>query len=139
MQDSGAKIYEKQNLIMKYTNSYSHWPAVVLAAFGWPQHTSKDPRQAPNWSWLEHLSYSKLATSLIFSLSWLSCKIWKVQNTKKNWFYHIKLSQKSHFVLWISQLPKITQNWFCIQNLCMDLSFQEKKTIKKSDNWLPRY
>ena len=40
-----------------------------------------------------------------------------------NLFYHINLSQKSHFVLQISQLPKIVQNVFSIQNLRMDLSF----------------
>ena len=33
------------------------------------------------------------------------------------------------FVLQISQPPKIAQNWFCIQNLHMDLSFQKKKTV----------
>ena len=38
-----------------------------------------------------------------------------------------KPSQKSHFVLQISQLSKIVQNWFCIYHLRMDLSFQEKK------------
>ena len=31
------------------------------------------------------------------------------------------------FVLQISQLPKVAQNWFCIQNLHMELSFQMKK------------
>ena len=38
-----------------------------------------------------------------------------------------KPSQKSHFVLRISQLSKIVQNWFCIYHLCMDLSFRRKK------------
>jgi len=32
-----------------------------------------------------------------------------------------------YFVLLISWSPKIEQKWFCIQNLRMDLSFQEKK------------
>ena len=40
------------------------------------------------------------------------------------------------FVSQISQSPKIAQNWFCIQNLHMNLSFQEKKTICKSVHWL---
>ena len=31
------------------------------------------------------------------------------------------------FVLQISQPPQIAQNWFCIQNLHMDLSLQIKK------------
>ena len=35
---------------------------------------------------------------------------------------------ESIFVLQISQPPKITQKWFCTQNLHMDLSFQKKKT-----------
>ena len=34
---------------------------------------------------------------------------------------------ESHFGLQISQPPNITQKWFCIQNLHMDLSFQKKK------------
>ena len=55
-----------------------------------------------------------------------------VENTKKIWIYHINLLQKPHFVLQISRLPKIVQNCFCIQNLRMDLSFQEKKTACKS-------
>ena len=36
-------------------------------------------------------------------------------------------------ILFGKYLPKIVQNWFCIQNLCKDLSFQEKKkTVFKS-------
>ena len=34
------------------------------------------------------------------------------------------------FVLQITQLPLIAQNWFCIQNLHMDLSFQKEKRIR---------
>ena len=34
--------------------------------------------------------------------------------------------------------PNIAQKWFCIQNLRMDLSFQEKKAILNSDTWLPK-
>ena len=62
-----------------------------------------------------------------------------VKNTKKIWFYHINLSQKPHFVLHISQLPKIIQKCFCIQNLRMDLSFQEKETVCKSVTWFTSY
>ena len=43
------------------------------------------------------------------------------------------------FVLQISQLPKVAQNWFCIQNLHMELSFQKKKTVLKSIHWFRRY
>ena len=43
-----------------------------------------------------------------------------------------------HFVLWISRPPLIAQKWFCIQNVRMDLSFQEK-SIWKLDTWLLRY
>ena len=79
------------------------------------------------WSWqiqIQQVSY----------FLYLDCfaKYAIVQNTKKNWFYHINLSQKSNFILQISQLQKILQNWFCIQNLCMDLIFQEKTTVCKS-------
>ena len=41
-------------------------------------------------------------------------------------------SQIIYFVLQISQPPTITQKLLCIQNVRMDLSFQEKKTICKS-------
>ena len=46
---------------------------------------------------------------------------------------------ETNFVLQISQPPEITQNWFCIQNLHMDLSFQKKKTVLKSVHWFRRY
>ena len=46
---------------------------------------------------------------------------------------------ENYFVSQISQPPKVAEKWFCIQNLRMDLSFQEKKTICKSDRWLLRY
>ena len=36
-------------------------------------------------------------------------------------------TSEAHFVSQISQPPERTQNWFCIQNLPMDLSFQGKK------------
>ena len=62
-----------------------------------------------------------------------------VVQTKKISFYHINLSQKSNFILQISQLQKILQNWFCIQNLCMDLIFQEKTTVCKSVTWFTSY
>ena len=52
-----------------------------------------------------------------------------------NLFYHINLSQKSHFVLQIFQLPKIVQNVFSIQNLRMDLSFQKKKNSLEICFW----
>ena len=38
--------------------------------------------------------------------------------------------QETHFVSHISQPPLNAQKWFCIQNVRMDLSFQEKKDIK---------
>ena len=46
---------------------------------------------------------------------------------------------ESHFVLQISHLPNIAQKWFCTQNLHMCLSFQKKKTVKKSVHWFRRY
>ena len=47
--------------------------------------------------------------------------------------------QEQRFVLRISRPPLIAQKWFYTQNLPMGLSFQENKTIWKSDSWLPRY
>ena len=44
-------------------------------------------------------------------------------------FLSISFNQESPFILPISQPSKIAQIWLCIQNLRMDLSFQEKKTI----------
>ena len=44
-----------------------------------------------------------------------------------------------HFVLQISQPPKVAQKWFCIQNVHMDLSFQQKKTAWNSVIWFLRY
>ena len=34
-----------------------------------------------------------------------------------------------NFVLLISRPPKITEKWFCIQNLCVNISFQEKNGL----------
>ena len=43
---------------------------------------------------------------------------------------NINLSpSEPHFIFQISQPPNIGQKWFCIQNLQMDLSFQEKKRL----------
>ena len=36
-------------------------------------------------------------------------------------------TSEAHFVSQISQPPERTQNWFCIQNLPMDLSFHGEK------------
>ena len=44
-----------------------------------------------------------------------------------------------HFVLQISQPPIIAQKWFCIQNLHMDISFQQKKAVCKSVPWFLKY
>ena len=44
-------------------------------------------------------------------------------------FWSESIKQESHFVLQISRPPTIAQKWFCIKNLRMELSFQEKKTI----------
>ena len=63
-----------------------------------------------------------------------SCQI----QTKKMILERVS-NQEAHFVLQISQPAKVAQNWFWIQNLCLDLNFQKKKTIWKSDIWLLRY
>ena len=44
-----------------------------------------------------------------------------------------------HFVFQISLLPNIAQKWFCMQNLRMDLSFQEKNAVCKSVTWFASY
>ena len=48
-------------------------------------------------------------------------------------------TSETHIVSQISQLPEITQKWFFIQNLRMDLSFQEKKTLCISEAWFTSY
>ena len=48
-------------------------------------------------------------------------------------------TSEAHFVSQISQPPERTQNWFCIQNLPMDLSFLEKETAYKSVTWFTSY
>ena len=44
-------------------------------------------------------------------------------------FYHIKLSQKSHFVLRISKLPIILQNWFYIKISAWISVFRRKNSL----------
>ena len=46
---------------------------------------------------------------------------------------------KTHFASQISRPHQIAQNWFCIQNLGLDLSFQEKKAVCKSVTWFKSY
>jgi len=49
---------------------------------------------------------------------------------------NMKLSAlEPHFVFQISQPPNIGQKWFCILDLRMDLSFQEKKMACGSVTW----
>ena len=48
-------------------------------------------------------------------------------------------TSEPHFVFQISLLPNIAQKWFCMQNLHMDLSFQEKKTVYRSVTWFTSY
>ena len=43
------------------------------------------------------------------------------------------------FVFQISQSSNIGQKWVCIQNLQMDFSFQEKKTVCNSVAWFTSY
>ena len=47
-----------------------------------------------------------------------------VRTTSDQYEYVPVFSGTPLFVLKISQLPKVAQNWFCIQNLHMDFSFQ---------------
>ena len=64
-------------------------------------------------------------------------KLWGFYDAMRQYEYEL-ICSGTHFVLQISWPPLIAQKWFCIQNVRMDLSFQEKKTIGKSDIWLPR-
>ena len=48
-------------------------------------------------------------------------------------------TSETHIVSKISQLPEITQKWFCIQNLPMNLSFQGKKTVCNFVAWFTSY
>ena len=67
--------------------------------------------------------------------SWLSFAqifwFWDHYETTWIWIYLFQ----NHILFHNYPGPK----WFCIQNLYIDLSFQEKKTLWKSDTWLPRY
>ena len=47
--------------------------------------------------------------------------------------------KKNHFVSQTSQPPQIVQKWFCIQNVRMDLSFKEKKTVCNFVVWFLKY
>jgi len=62
--------------------------------------------------------------------------LWQGTVDQKN--LNLSVSETS-FVLQISQPPKFAETRFCIQNLRVDLSFQEKKTIYKSVHLLSRY
>ena len=46
---------------------------------------------------------------------------------------------ETNFVSQISQPPGLAQKWFCIQNLRMDLSVQQKQTVCESVFWFLRY
>ena len=82
----------------------------------------------PNWM----KTFSFMFIFIMFQNSWRT-KIRKIS------VYYIQPRQKPHFISQISPSHKIEQKRFCMQNLRMDLSFQEKKTIWKSDTWLLRY
>ena len=51
---------------------------------------------------------------------------------------HLCVSEP-YFVSQISQPPGIAQNWSCIQNLPMDLSFKEEKTVCNFVLWFLKY
>ena len=82
----------------------------------------------PNW--MKTVSF--MFIFIMFQNSWRT-------KIRKIWVYYIQPRQKPHFISQISPSHKIEQKRFCMQNLRMDLSFQEKKTIWKSDTWLLRY
>ena len=56
--------------------------------------------------------------------------VFKTYRTSKSNILSFDHNQESYFVLQISQPPKIAQKWFRIQNLHMNLIFQEKKQFE---------
>ena len=56
--------------------------------------------------------------------------VFKIYRTSKSNILSFDHNQESYFVLQISQPPKVAQKWFCIQNLHMGLSFQEKERFE---------
>ena len=57
--------------------------------------------------------------------------VFKIYRTSESNILSSDHNQESYFVLQISQPPKINEKWVCIQNLHMDLSFQEQKNDLK--------
>ena len=48
-------------------------------------------------------------------------------------------TSETNIVSQISQLPEITQKWFYIQTLPMNLSYQGKKTVSNFVTWFTSY
>ena len=135
----GAEIFAKQNWVQqKKTSTYLYYPKVVLTDSAWPWDAPSEWPEHPlrDWGQLgasEGLSGYDRASKVISRPLWcwwehfMSILIWTCLFRK--------------FVLSFKHLnpPKIANNWFCIYNLHMDLSFQKKKTAKKSVYWFWKY
>ena len=105
-----------------------------------------------NWSWRstwmtliapnkhsENPSYRNWSTSFIIILISTIFQNMKYFKRKRKWFITLTYFRKPHFVLQISRPHKIAKKWFCIHNLRLDLSFQEKKTVCNSVAWFTSY
>ena len=97
-----------------------------------------DPLNGPWMPLTAQNSQNWMKTFLFMFIFIMFQNSWRTK-IRKIWVYYNHPRQKPHFILHISWPHKIVQKRFCIQNLRMDLSFQEKKTIWKSDIWLLRY
>ena len=136
---SGAEKFTKQNIVVvdKYifilTWSCPHITRVVLR---WPDGLltgpiiTSEPLRGPKLPQLVSQGVSGPLSGQSGHLK-ATLRQWGPLQVSINMYLSIS---EPGFVLQISQPPKIAQNWFCIQNLHKDLSFQKKtSTILEQD------
>ena len=125
MQFRNRQVYIHTDL--KWASQYQNGLEMPQLTADWPGHTLRDPKgpkgclgpiRGQSWHLEAHLALL-LPLQVIPSMT-LS-------------------SSESHFVFQISQPPNIGQKLFCIQNLQMDISFQEEKTVYKYVTWFTNY
>ena len=121
---------------------------IFILTWGGP-HRTRVPLRWPDWlltapviPW-EALRGPQLPQLVAQGVSWphrgqsghlnATLMLWGPPQASVNMYLNIS---EPGFNLQISQPPKIAQNWFCIQNLHMDPSFQGKKQFVNSlHNW----
>ena len=127
----GAEIFGKQYGVLEYTSTQSFWPEVVLTLPEWPWDILTVPcvAQTPlgrpvgaTWGPLGPLRSVRNQSGHLKA----TLVLWGPLQVSMNVYLSLP---EPRFVSLISQPPKIAQNWFCIQNLHMYLSFQKKKTV----------